>query len=492
MGIFSPKRYQRAFLPVHPDPWPVRVFTAFERLSKGLLFSCRMCGNCILQETAFVCPMTCAKGMRNGPCGGATPEHCEVEPSRACTWYMIYRRAERMGRLDRLLEVQAPLDGRRTGHETWLDLFHHWRRSEQRPRLTDSRAKFREDWSHLFYEVRQPDWWQGDSAYHAPAYEAPASQLEAALRAGHFITTAEIAPPLGASPAQIERKVALLRDSVSAANLTDNASASARANSLASSVVCLKAGLEPVLQLQARDRSRVVLQADAMGAATVGIRNVLCLTGDHHRFGLEPISTPNQFDTDSVQILWILRRMRDEGRYVDGRTTAQRPSFFLGAAASPFSVPPRFDAIRIEKKINAGAQFIQTQPVFDYDRFVEWMEALDRRGLLDKVYIVAGLTPLKSVAAARFMANEVPGVVVPSEVVARMERAGDKQAQQEEGVAIALEMIERLAATSGVRGLHVMAVHWEEIVPRLVSEAGLPKPFAEEARQADSPPAASG
>ena len=462
----------------------MRAFTVFERAVKGALFGCRMCGNCILQETAFVCPMTCPKGLRNGLCGGATPERCEVDPSRPCTWYMIYERAEKMGREERLLEINAPLDGNRAGHETWLDMLGKWREWEQGPHplhfFTD-REQFNQDWDSYFYRLRQPDWWQGDSAYHPPAYENPASVLEANLRAGNFVTTAEIAPPLGASGDVVCKKAAWLKDYVAAVNFTDNASASARMSSIASSKICLdSSGLEPVMQLQARDRTRVVIESDAMGAAGLGIRNILCLSGDHHRFGPGPMAKPDQFDMDAVQVLWMLRRMRDEGVYLDGREIKQRPMWFLGAAASPFGAPPKYEAIRAEKKVNAGAQFIQTQPIFDYDRFTDWLEALDKRCLLDKVYILPGLIPLKSARAAHFMAEEVPGVVIPDDIVKRMDAAGDKQGQQEEGVAIALEMIEKLKNTPGIDGMHIMAVHWEEIVPRLVEESGAPRPMVRE------------
>ncbi|RME44437.1 MAG: hypothetical protein D6796_11770 [Caldilineae bacterium] len=479
MALFSPPRYQPPFSPMQRQSFPMRLFSTVEQAIKGPLFGCRMCGNCILQETAFVCPMTCPKGLRNGLCGGATPEACEVDPSRPCTWYTIYHRAEKMGRLDKLLEINAPLDGERVGHETWLDLLKKWREWDDSPRLLEfftNRQKFNKDWDHFFYRLRQPDWWQGDAAYHPPAYEEPISLLEANLRTGQFTVTAEIAPPLGASGDIILKKVGWLKGYVAAANFTDNASASARMNSMASSKICLDAGLEPVMQLQARDRSRVVIESDAMGAAGLGIRNILCLSGDHHRFGPAPITKPDQFDMDSVQILWMLRRMRDEGKYLDGRNIKRRPEFFLGAAASPFGAPPPYEAIRAEKKINAGAQFIQTQPIFDYDRFLEWLEALDKRNLLDKVYILPGLIPLKSARAAHFMADDVPGVVVPPEIVRRMDNAGDKEGQQEEGVAIALEMIEKLMKTPGINGMHVMAVHWEAIVPRLLDEAGVPRP----------------
>jgi methylenetetrahydrofolate reductase (NADPH) len=238
--------------------------------------------------------------------------------------------------------------------------------------------------------------------------------------------------------------------------------------------------MEPIMQLQARDRSRVVIEADALGAAGLGIPNILCLTGDHQRFGPGPMIKPDQFDMDAVQVLWMLRRMRDEGIYLDGRQIKERPRFFLGAAASPFGAPPKYEAIRAEKKVNAGAQFIQTQPVYDYNRFVEWLEALDKRNLLDKVYIMAGLIPLRSAKAAHFMAEEVPGVYIPPELVKRMDEAGDKQAQEEEGVAIALELIEKIKNTPGLNGMHVMAVHWEAIVPRLIEESGLPRPVVKE------------
>ena len=483
MPVFSPRRYQPPFSPVRRESIPLRVFTAVERGIKGALFGCRMCGNCILQETAFVCPMTCPKGLRNGLCGGALPDRCEVDPTRPCTWYEIYDRAERLGRLDKLLEINAPIDGARAGHETWIDTYRLWRDRGEGPHFLEfltNREKFDEEWEQFFVALRQPEWWQGDSNYHPPAYDDPISCLEANLRAGAFVTTAEIAPPLGASGKIIGKKAGWLKGYVAAANFTDNASASARMNSMASSKLCMdSSGLESVMQLQARDRSRVIIEADAMGAAGLGIRNILCLSGDHQSFGPSPMVKPDQFDMDAVQVLWMLRRMRDEGIYLDGRPIKQRPQFFLGAAASPFGAPPKFEAIRAEKKINAGAQFIQTQPIFDYEGFSEWLEAVDKRDLLDKVYILPGIIPMKSARAAHFMAEEVPGVSIPPEIVKRMDEAGDKEGQQEEGVAIALEMIEKLKNTPGLNGMHVMAVHWEAIVPRLIEESGVPRPVVE-------------
>jgi methylenetetrahydrofolate reductase (NADPH) len=230
------------------------------------------------------------------------------------------------------------------------------------------------------------------------------------------------------------------------------------------------------MQLQARDRSRVAIESDALGAAGLGLHNILCLSGDHHRFGPGPIAKPAQFDMDAVQMLWMLRRMRDEGKYLDGRAVKKPPPLFLGAAASPFGAPPKYEAIRMEKKVNAGAQFVQTQPIFDYGRFTDWLEALDRRNLLDRVYILAGLTPLKSARAAHFLAESVPGVVIPADIIKRLDEADGNESQQLEGIAIALEMLERLKQTPGLNGIHLMAIHWEEVVPQLVEQGNLPRP----------------
>jgi methylenetetrahydrofolate reductase (NADPH) len=485
MSLFSPRRYQAAFRPyrANEDGLFVRGFTRVERSIKQALFGCRMCGNCILEQTAFVCPMTCPKGLRNGLCGGATPEACEVDPSRPCTWYLIYDKANRKGLENRLLEVSAPLDGDRVGRETWIDLVRTWRSRVEGPRLRDAlfdRRRFRHEGKALLLHVRQPQWWQGDDRYHPPSYDEPVSGLDESLRGTGFVVTAEIAPPRGSSPESIRKKVDWLRGKVVAANFTDNASAAVRMSSMASSKISLDAGLEPVMQLQARDRTRVVLESDALGAAGLGISNILCLSGDHHGLGPAPVAKPDQFDMDSIQLLWMLRRLRDEGRCLDGREIAAPPRLFLGAAASPFGAIPEYEAIRAEKKVNAGAQFIQTQPVFDHDRFLDWLEALDRRNLLEKVHVLAGLVPLKSARAALFMSRDVPGVVIPEGTVKRMTEAGDGEAQQEEGVRIALEILTKLRATPGLRGVHIMAIHWESIVPRLLEEAGIAKPVARE------------
>jgi methylenetetrahydrofolate reductase (NADPH) len=235
--------------------------------------------------------------------------------------------------------------------------------------------------------------------------------------------------------------------------------------------MAVQAGAEPVMQIASRDRTRVGLQAEVLGANALGVRNILCLSGDSMRMAPDPRGRMDVVDIDSVQMIWILRRMRDEGKYLDGRAIKFPPKIFIGAAASPYASEPRFQAIREHKKVNAGAQFFQTNLVYDIDGLEIWLNALAQRNILDKVYILVGITPLKSYKVAQYMHNEVPGVFIPERLMKRMEKAGDGAA--EEGVQIALELIEAVKKLQGVHGIHLMAVGWEEIVPRIVREAGL-------------------
>jgi methylenetetrahydrofolate reductase (NADPH) len=239
---------------------------------------------------------------------------------------------------------------------------------------------------------------------------------------------------------------------------------------LACALHSLENNLEPVLQIQTRHRNRYDFQAEVVGATSVGVHNILCIADDIGRLGPGPSPRPKRQDIDAVQALWILRRLRDEGVNVDGEPVEFRPHYFLGAAAAPYAALPRYEAIITEKKINAGAQFLQTLPVFDGPRFVEWLEALDKRNLLGKVYLMATVVPLRSPRHARFMANDVPGIYLPPSIMARIEDAADPQ---EEGIQIALDLMAQLKALKAVHGLHILAPGHEEVVPRLVKESGL-------------------
>lgn len=450
-----------------------RFVTGIERHLKGHLFNCKMCGNCLLLETGFICPMSCPNGNRNGPCRGSSPKRCFVDPAGECVWLRIYERAEQRGDLERLLEINAPLDDRRTGCETLLTVYEAWRRRSRRPpwrSLTRHWGRSDVDWETLLYELRQPDWWQGDSHYHPPAYTETVSKLEEVLRSGQFALSAEVVPPMEPSGERIVWAAARLKHCVHTLNFTDNPLGVPRMSGLACALHSLENGMEPVLQIQTRHRGRHDFQAEVIGASAVGVRNILCLGDDIGRLGPGPSPRPKLSDIDAVQALWILRRLRDEGVDVDGEAIEHRPQYFLGAAASPYAALPKYEAIVTEKKINAGAQFLQTLPVFDQPRFTEWLEALDKRNLLGKAYLMPTIAPLKSPRHARFMANEVPGVYVPPSVMARIENAADPR---EEGIQIAIELITELKRLQGIRGLHILAPGQEEVVPRLIDETGL-------------------
>lgn len=476
MPIFTPgRRWQPPFYPFKKEPFGARLLASVEKMVKGPLFGCRMCGNCLLQETAFICPMECPKGIRNGPCGGSTEEHCYVDATRPCIWYKIYDRAFKMGREEYLLEVLPPLDWNKVGTETWGDVVRQVRKVGTKHVVTGllskDPAKRAITWDSIFRPVRQPDWWQGDAEYHPPMYTEPISELERRLKAGEFVVTSEVAPPMTVSTNKLLSNIELIKPYVAAINFTDSPSATPRMSSWACSVMAVQAGAEPVMQIAARDRTRVGLQAEVLGANALGVRNILCLSGDSMRMSPDPRGRMDVVDIDSIQMIWILRRMRDEGKYLDGRAIKFPPKIFIGAAASPYASEPRFQAIREHKKVNAGAQFFQTNLVYDPEGLEVWLNELAKRNILDKVYILAGITPLKSYKVALYMNNEVPGVFIPERLMKRMEKAGDGAA--EEGVQIALELIEAVRKLQGIHGIHLMAVGWEEIVPRIVTEAGL-------------------
>jgi methylenetetrahydrofolate reductase (NADH) len=301
------------------------------------------------------------------------------------------------------------------------------------------------------------------------------SKLERILAVGHLAVTSECGPPRGSDPEVIIKKGELLKDHVDAINVTDNQTSVTRLSSLAACIHLKLMGVEPILQMVTRDRNRIALQSDILGAASFDINNVLCLSGDHQIFGDCP-DGQNVFDLDSMQLLQTVRHMRDNGKFLSGDDIKRPPSMFAGAAANPFAEPFKIRVPRLAKKIAAGAEFIQTQCIYNLERFEEWMNGVCDRGLHEKVYILAGITPMKSLGMARYMKNNVPGMDVPDEIIDRL--AGvPKEKQAEEGINICLETIQRLKEVKGVSGFHIMAIEWEEKVPEIVERAGLfPRP----------------
>jgi len=305
------------------------------------------------------------------------------------------------------------------------------------------------------------------------------SHLEKLLRDGHFVVTGEIGPPRSADPEVVRKKARLIKGYVDAANITDCQTAVVRMSSIASAVLLMAEGIEPVIQMTCRDRNRIGIQADLLGAAALGIKNLLCLTGDHQKFGDHP-EAKGVFDLDSIQLLDMVRRMRDEGKFQSGgEIKGARPRFFLGAAANPFADPFEFRVHRLAKKVAAGADFIQTQIVYNLERFRKFMEMARDMGLTEKVYILAGITPPKSFGMVRYMKYNVPGLDVPDEILKRMKEAKDKR---EEGIQIAVDIIEQVREIPGIAGVHIMAIEWEEAIAEIVKRAGLyPRPEMKEA-----------
>jgi len=299
------------------------------------------------------------------------------------------------------------------------------------------------------------------------------TNLEKVLESGRFAVTAEAGPPKGTGARVILRKGELLHTCCDAVNVTDNQTAIVRMSSLAGCILLKEQGVDPVMQMVVRDRNRIALQSDVLGAVALGIGNILCLSGDHQRFGNHP-TAKGVFDLDSIQFVQTLKNMRDEKKFINGEELSGEAPIFIGAVENPYADPFEYRVARLAKKVKAGADFIQTQAVYDVDKFAKWMGMVTERGLDEQVHILAGVIPVRSAGMVRFMRENVAGVSVPDTIVTRMEEA---ESAREEGVKIILEIIEQLKDIPGVHGVHIMAVGWEDIVPEIVEKAELlPRP----------------
>ena len=426
-----------------------RVLVRLEHLFKAPLFHCRLCGDCVLHSTAFICPMTCPKNLRNGPCGGVRPDGmCEVYPDRPCVWVHAYANAPYLktyaGEIRHLL---PPHNWALEGHSAWLNAIHG---------LSPTYPK---GWQ------QQPDGVRPDEQ------PAPLSRLERVLRSGRFAVTAELNAPDSADPDAVYRAALPLAQVCDAINVVDASGANVHMSSLAVCTLLVRAGYEPVLQMSARDRNRIAIQGDLLGAAALGIRNVLFITGDHVSQGDHPEAKP-VFDLDSVQMLEVARLMRDEGHFLSGRPLDIPPRLFLGAVCNPFVPPYEERVTRLAKKVAAGAQFIQTQYCFDVERLRQFMARVRDMGLDERVYILVGVGPLRSLRAAEYLRSHVPGIVIPESIMERL-RKTPRGRQREEGKRIAVEILQQVRDIEGVAGVHVMAYRQEELIAEIIEEAGL-------------------
>jgi 5,10-methylenetetrahydrofolate reductase len=298
------------------------------------------------------------------------------------------------------------------------------------------------------------------------------SRLERLLHQGVFCVTAEVVPPRSADPEPVRSQARALVGYADAVNVTDNPTASAHMSPLAGAAVVSAAGLEPVMQLTTRDRNRLGLTSDLLGAWSLGARNVLCLTGDPPSIGDHP-DTRAVYDVSVIDLIRLVTGLRDGGRLLSGGRVEQAPRYFVGVADVPLAEP--YDFARLEAKADAGADFVQTQIVFDVDAFGRWAERAGERGIFERMFVLAGVAVPAGPRTARYMREHLPGVTVPDEVLQRLEEAGPKA--QDEGVRLTVEVVARLKAIQGIAGIHVMGLGHMRSVGKVIEAAGLlPRP----------------
>ena len=301
------------------------------------------------------------------------------------------------------------------------------------------------------------------------------SRLASLLRDGRFVVTAELSSTNSADPEAVWRRAEILRGSVDAINCTDNTSAHVHLSSLAAAHLLVEKGLEPIMQLTVRDRNRLALQADLLGAAALGVHNIVLMSGDDVTAGDHP-EARRIYDLDSMQLIEVAAGMRDRGTYLSGRKLEQAPSFFIGAVENPFAPPLEFRPLRLQKKVRAGADFVQTQLVFDVPLFAHFMAMAGELGLFDKVFVIPSIGIPRSARGARFMKEKVPGLHVPDALIARMDKTPPAR-QADEGIAIAVELVAAVRQIPGVAGVHLIGINWEAGVARVAEAAGLlPRP----------------
>ena len=417
-----------------------------EKAAKGLVFDCRMCGQCLLSRSGMACPMVCPKQLRNGPCGGIRADGtCELDASMRCVWLEAWSGASRMKDQASIRAIQHPVSHRQSGRSTWTAQIYN-----------DDMDR---SWAGM--EAPPPDLFTAGSK--------PLSKLHERLAAGDFVVTTEFNPPDSSDPEAIAERVGVLAESCDAVNVTDGAGAHAHISSIATCAILTAHGVEAVMQMSCRDRNRIAVQADALGATALGVRNVLCMSGDGVANGDHPDAKP-VFDLDSAALVRTLRMMRDDGRFLSGKELAAAPPLLIGATANPSGPSTEVEIRRLAKKVEAGASFIQTQFCYEMERLDTFMSAFRAEGLHERCKLLLGVGPLNSARAAEWMRNHVPGVRIPDTVIARMAAAEDPKA---EGRAICVEIIRHIRAIPGVAGVHVMAMGNRLAVPKICEAAGV-------------------
>jgi 5,10-methylenetetrahydrofolate reductase len=415
-----------------------RVLLPLERAAKQLLFDCKMCGQCALSSTGMACPTNCAKQMRNGPCGGVRPDGgCEVKPAMRCVWIEAIDGQKHIDQSQNKTFLE-PIDHRLWNRSSWLRVINgtHSTPTVIRPHVAPVRETF---------------------------------SFEQACTSGRFVVTVEVSPPDSSDPAVLIARASRFRNLVDAINITDGAGANCHMSSAAAAAILVANGLTPVAQFSCRDRNRIALQGDILGAAALGVRNILCLTGDDVSQGDHPDAKP-VFDLDSITLMRMTERMRDAGTFASGRKLDVAPNLFIGATANPF-VPPYRDRIaNLEKKIDAGAQFIQTQFCFDVPLLADFMDEVRARELHKRCAIIVGVGTLSTAKSLRRMVQHVPGVHIPDAVLRRI---ADAENQKAEAKVVLVETMRAVGDIEGVAGVHLMGYRNDDVLAEAIAESGI-------------------
>ncbi|HZQ09100.1 MAG TPA: methylenetetrahydrofolate reductase C-terminal domain-containing protein [Anaerolineae bacterium] len=411
-----------------------RVLVPAEEVIKKPIWGCQMCGQCILHDTGLTCPMGCPKNLRNGPCGGVRPDGmCEVDATKPCVWALGYKRSQKLPWAEHFYQLNPPVDWTLRGSSSWINLV------------------LQRDHRDLI----QPRW-NGNTLEWKNKPLRTGSKLERRLRAGQFAVTVEIDPPNDVGIDEFIRTARALAPMVDGMNITDNTRATIHMSSLAAAALLTHEGLEPVMQITCRDRNQLALQSDLLGASALGIQNVLCLTGDYPTLGDHKWAKP-VFDIDSVNLIRYARQMCDQAIYMNRQPIKNPPRLFIGGADAPLTEPRDFRPHRLAKKVAAGVDFVQSQLIFDIAGLRQYMQNVRDMGLDKHVAILIGVGVLPGPKTARMINENVPGLEIPEWVIERMERL-PKEKHRDEGIAIAIEMVQQIREIEGVAGIHLTAM----------------------------------
>ncbi len=414
-----------------------RLLRPIERAIKSFFFDCRMCGRCALSASGMSCPMNCPKQHRNGPCGGVRADGgCEIQPATRCVWLESLDGAARMRDGTAIARPQPPVDFSLDGTSAWVRRILEGSVPAEEPLL---------------------------------ARAGPNSTFAEACRSGRFVVTAEITPPDSADGEELLKRARPLRGMIDALNVTDGAGAHCHMSSLAACALLAAEGHEPIFQISCRDRNRIAMQGDILGAAALGLSNLLCITGDHTAVGDHP-QAKSVFDLDVVSLLEAARHMRDAGTFASGRKLTVAPRLFLGATVNPFAPPYEARVSNLERKLAAGAQFVETQYCLDVPRLERFLARVRECGLEGRFHLIVGIGPIVSARLARWMLEHVPGIHIPDAVIRRLEGAADPA---REGVRICVETVQRLREVRGVAGVHLMAHRREHLIAEIIDLASL-------------------